>query len=78
MKIKILMALVIVITLIVAGAATFGYARIHADEQRIAASAPTDKPPTIVLDALDGAYLSEVRLLARSGNAPAQTVLGML
>lgn len=76
MKKKILMVLVIVVVLIVVGAATLGYFRIHTDEQRIAASAPTDKPPIIVLGALDGAYLSEVRLLAHAGNAAAQTVLG--
>jgi len=76
MKMKILMVLVIVVVLIVTGAATLGYFRIHTDEQRIAASTPTDKPPTIVLGPIDGTYLSEVRLLARAGNAAAQTVLG--
>lgn len=70
------MVLIIVIALIVVGAATFGYTRIYADEQRIAAGAPTDRSPNIVLGALDGAYLSEVQLLARAGNASAQTVLG--
>lgn len=76
MKIKIPIALIIVAVLVVASAATLGYFRIHTDEQHIAASAPTDKQPSILLGTLDGAYLLEVRLLARAGNAAAQTVLG--
>src|SRR5690348_3540394 len=77
MKKKIFAMLVVVVVLIAAGAATFGYFRIHADEQRVAVSAPTDKPPNIMLDGLDDAYLLEIRLLARAGNVAAQTVLGV-
>lgn len=73
---KIVVALVIPLVLIAGGVITYGYLRIHADEQRVAASAPTDEPPDIVLGKFDGAYLSEIQLLANAGNAAAQTVLG--
>jgi TPR repeat protein len=73
---KAISALIVVGIAIATVAAAFGYFRLQTDEQQIVAATISDTSPIIVLNVLDGPYLSETRLLADHSSAVAQTVLG--